>query len=46
VNFNSYYVEQWAKQVQTQKRAEARSYNIWSRARKALRNTDASRKVR
>ena len=45
--YNSYYlVEQWVKEVQTQKRAEAESYNRWSRVRKALRNRNASHKVR
>ncbi|MFL5733384.1 MAG: hypothetical protein ACJ78Q_09290 [Chloroflexia bacterium] len=45
--YNSYYlVEQMVKDVQTQRRTEAENYNRWSRVRKAIRNLNASRKVR
>jgi hypothetical protein len=46
MNYNSYYLEQYAKEIQTRRLTEAANYNNWSRARKALRNLNASRKVR
>ena len=46
MNFNSYLVEQWIKEVQSRRLAEANSHNAWSRVRKSLRNRNASRKVR
>ena len=43
---NTYIVEQWARELQSQRRAEAESYNAWARARKALRNSEKSHKAK
>ena len=43
---NTYIVERWARELQSQRRAEAESYNAWARARKALRNPEKSRKAK
>jgi hypothetical protein len=42
---NTYIVERWARELQSQRRAEAESYNVWARARKALRKSQDSRKA-
>jgi hypothetical protein len=45
--YSSYYfVEQYAKEIQTRRLTEAATYNNWSRVRKALRNLDVSRNAR
>jgi hypothetical protein len=43
---NSYLIEQWARELQSQRRAEAESYNTWARARKALRNSERSHRAK
>jgi hypothetical protein len=43
---NTYVVERWARELQSQRRAEAESYNAWALARKALRNLDKSNKAK
>jgi hypothetical protein len=46
VILNTYIVEQWARELQSQRRAEAESYNAWARARRALRNSEKSHKAK
>ena len=46
VILNTYIIERWAMDLQSQRRAEAESYNAWALARKALRNLDKSNKAK